>query len=238
MSSLLRRVGVVTAKADVPSSEKNSTTQVMIIGPNQSLNQSLGFFLESILGIRCTSTSDWPSGAILDQSVDAGFLLLDCLGQEPQALRKQLFNRGDISGDAAKIVLFNFETGWNTADFSSHDAIWGLFFRHDSSSMFLEGLRAILEGGRWPQRIHQSLTKSTSRRRGEPPQHGSQTLSQREKEILQLVAVGMSNSDIAADLTISLHTVKTHLYNIFKKIGVTNRLQAALWATANGNSDQ
>lgn len=48
-------------------------------------------------------------------------------------------------------------------------------------------------------------------------------LSKRELEIVELVIKGFSNQDIACELFISLHTVKTHLQNIFKKVGVTNR---------------
>ena len=57
-------------------------------------------------------------------------------------------------------------------------------------------------------------------------------LSGREKEVLRFVAVGLGNDEIANKLNLSPHTVKTHLYHIYKKIGVTNRLQATLWAAA------
>ncbi|MFQ5717316.1 MAG: PAS domain S-box protein, partial [Nitrospinales bacterium] len=58
-------------------------------------------------------------------------------------------------------------------------------------------------------------------------------LTSREKEILLHVASGAANQEIADQLYISLHTVKTHIYNIFRKIGVDGRLQAALWAAKN-----
>ena len=58
-------------------------------------------------------------------------------------------------------------------------------------------------------------------------------LTHREIEILSLLAVGAKNEEIADKLYISTNTVKTHIYNIFKKINVTNRLQAALWAAKN-----
>lgn len=61
----------------------------------------------------------------------------------------------------------------------------------------------------------------------------SKVLNHREIEILAMVAVGASNKEIANKLCISPHTVKTHIYNIFKKIKVPNRLQAALWAATN-----
>ena len=59
-------------------------------------------------------------------------------------------------------------------------------------------------------------------------------LSQREREVLELVTQGLANKQIARRLGISERTVKAHLTNIFQRIGVTDRTQAALWAERNG----
>jgi DNA-binding NarL/FixJ family response regulator len=55
-------------------------------------------------------------------------------------------------------------------------------------------------------------------------------LTGREKEILSLVAQGATNPEMAARLELSPHTVKSHLINIFNKLAVNDRTQAAVWA--------
>lgn len=55
-------------------------------------------------------------------------------------------------------------------------------------------------------------------------------LTRREQEILAHLTTGEPNSIIASRLHLSEHTVKNHMYNIFRKIGVKNRLQASNWA--------
>ena len=59
-------------------------------------------------------------------------------------------------------------------------------------------------------------------------------LSVRELEVLQLVAAGASNSDIAKSLHISQATVKSHLVHIFGKLGVTDRTAAVTVALGHG----
>ncbi len=51
-------------------------------------------------------------------------------------------------------------------------------------------------------------------------------LSERELEVLQLIAEGLSRQEIASQLVLSLNTVKTHARNIYSKLGVNNQMQA------------
>jgi DNA-binding NarL/FixJ family response regulator len=58
-------------------------------------------------------------------------------------------------------------------------------------------------------------------------------LSTREEEVLRLAAKGLANKQIARSLGISEHTVKVHLGNVFRRIGVSDRTSAAMWARDN-----
>ena len=59
-------------------------------------------------------------------------------------------------------------------------------------------------------------------------------LSERELEIIELVATGLTNQEIAAKLTISKRTVDNHVSNIFTKTGAKNRVALLNWAMDNG----
>jgi len=59
-------------------------------------------------------------------------------------------------------------------------------------------------------------------------------LTPREKEVLQLIAKGLANDEIAKTLFISRHTVKNHITSIYRKMGSRNRTKVALWAIRYG----
>jgi DNA-binding NarL/FixJ family response regulator len=82
------------------------------------------------------------------------------------------------------------------------------------SLLFPEAIRRLVSG-RLPGGKHTRAAK---------------TLTRREAEVLRLIATGLSNQDIAAALVISLETVKTHVGNIFAKLGAGNRSQAVVIA--------
>jgi DNA-binding CsgD family transcriptional regulator len=63
-------------------------------------------------------------------------------------------------------------------------------------------------------------------------------LTRRELEILKLVAEGDSNAQLAKMLWVTEQTVKFHLSNIYRKLGVSNRTEASRWAQLHGLLDQ
>lgn len=90
-------------------------------------------------------------------------------------------------------------------------------------------LKVIQEGSQIPrsERAHSPLKEKFNL-----TQHGNDTemLTEREYEVLTELSKGASNQEIARAFYISENTVRTHIYNIFKKISVSNRTQAACWA--------
>jgi DNA-binding NarL/FixJ family response regulator len=70
-----------------------------------------------------------------------------------------------------------------------------------------------------------------------PRAESSANLTTREREVLRLVGADESNKGIAADLDISERTVRTHVSNILRKLGLSSRTQAALWAVREGLVD-
>ena len=82
-------------------------------------------------------------------------------------------------------------------------------------------MEAVLRRSKW-----QSVSVKQSPKKDLPPD----LLTSKEKEVLEMVANGASNKQIAEKLFVKEVTVKTHLNSIFKKLKVTNRTQAVLVA--------
>jgi DNA-binding NarL/FixJ family response regulator len=66
------------------------------------------------------------------------------------------------------------------------------------------------------------------------PDGADPDLSEREREVLGLLARGLTAREIAADLFLSVNTVKTHTRTLYRKLGVSTRVAAAIWARDHG----
>jgi DNA-binding NarL/FixJ family response regulator len=204
--------------------------KIHIVGNNQLHYELISFCLENELKAKCVFQSELPSNVSKDSETDGQKVwLIDCLDLDSTELEKRLNRFFSLLPDNAMMAMFNVDAAHNLVNLVVQYKIRGLFYRCDSRDVFIKGLRTILDGRLWLSRKLLSDCIRTPHDHGIPSVQSIKALSSRERAILQRVAAGASNQQIADKLCISVHTVKTHLYKIFRKINVPNRLQAALW---------
>jgi LuxR family transcriptional regulator of csgAB operon len=210
-------------------------TACYIVGPMRLQNELMASFLKSKTGNRCTAVDD--IGQIPKEARQDGgpprLFFIDCQGRNLKVLLARLLPFIKKNGDGSRVVLFNVPAD---ADFQKQyilKGIHGFFYTRDPLENFTKGVQAVINGQLWLSRemMTQCIFEGTGQ--DEASQNAGDILTERQIEILAMIAVGSTNDEIAAKLCISPHTVKTHLYRIFKKIEVPNRVQAALWAAKN-----
>src|SRR6185437_464727 len=119
----------------------------------------------------------------------------------------------------------------------------GIVLKHTPPDLIVKSIRKVHAGEIWldshttaavirqfasPQPEQSTAIRGVAKNRERSP------LSQREREIVQLVAQGYKNKEMAEKMFISEQTVKNHLHNIFDKLGVSDRLELALYAIHKG----
>ncbi|WP_262927238.1 response regulator transcription factor [Phytohalomonas tamaricis] len=124
------------------------------------------------------------------------------------------------------LAAFNMDSEDHAMELMLRLPLQGVFYRQDSLEHISKGIKRLFDGEMWLSRslMERLLTAYWSRQRNDFTPLSSVTA--REWEILNLLDTGASNLDIAERLSISEHTVKSHLYHIFRKLKVRNRAQA------------
>ena len=131
------------------------------------------------------------------------------------------------------VALFNLTRAHTNMPEMMDLGVRGFFFKNDHADFMLKGICALKNGEMWVAR-GALMEYVCQRPRKEPAvENTANLLTKRERQVLLLLASGTTNAEISSTLFISPHTVKTHIYHILKKLGVQNRLQAALWAAKN-----
>lgn len=149
-----------------------------------------------------------------EKSVNPDIILLDY-----NALDKELLNKFPKN----KLVLI--DTALKKEQLISALAVFklaGIIAVETDKNLFIKALRVINDGQVW---IDNKLLKNFINNLNLNNNKNSNDLSEQEKKITKLVCQGLSNKEIAVNLSISEQTVKSHLNRIFKKLNVNNRAQ-------------
>lgn len=111
----------------------------------------------------------------------------------------------------------------------------GFLLKDSGPALLVEAVRSAVAGDTLiSPSITVRLLEHLTRKGSGTPRQPHEALTERETDVLLLLARGRTNAEIAAELFISLGTVKTHVANIQQKLGVRNRVESAAWAWETG----
>jgi DNA-binding NarL/FixJ family response regulator len=134
-----------------------------------------------------------------------------------------------------KVIMFTVDESRAAVMDAVRAGVSGYLLKDVEADELINAARLVVGG---KAVIHPALTKAfLGEVSDEAVPGGSNILSKRESEILQRVAYGSTTKEVARDLGISPHTVKTHLERIFEKLGASDRAQAVAIALRRGLVD-
>jgi len=200
---------------------------VIIIGRDSLQNKLLATLIDERTGCICLvrsidSLDGFPIAAHALALLDIDSVAAEEVGTHLQAL--------SAIAACRNVAVINAEAGVTLEQIIAWPGVNGIFFREASQENLVKGIQAIFNGEYWLPRkmLSAHLEQARSHRRSPIPE--ATLLTRKEIETLKLLAGGNSTHRIARKLNVSPHTVKTHLYNVFRKLRVSNRVQAVNWA--------
>ncbi len=171
------------------------------------LREMLRPFADRVVVVE-TVHGDTPDG-------DADIALFDTFAGRRHALERVRAMVDD--GGIGKVVLYSWDAPSEFLDDITTLRIDGVILKSETGLRLVEALEGVHRG----EPVGLDLAE-----RDEAPT----VLTEREREVLALIAKGESNRDIATELYLSVDTVKTHVRHLFRKLDVPNRTRAALIA--------
>jgi len=200
---------------------------LLLVGTRNMFTHLVGSFISSklMMNYEICSLSQAMSSSIPDSCPLHLIILQDYQDAEIQGYLHHLQKHQPDT----KVAIVCFDEERDTTGYVNWPIIKGIFHCKQADTLLQQGINEINRGGFWFSR--QQLEMLAHNRVAPKPALAMEfQLTNREEQIINLLAKGLSNRDIAESLFLSPHTVKTHLYNLYKKVGVKSRLQAVHWA--------
>ena len=214
----------------------DSAIRVLIVDDHRLILEGLQYVLEKegmeIVGRAATGRQAMEMARTCEPDV----VLLDIRMPDKDGLEALAAIKSSKS-DVAVIILTSYR---NPEYFYRAIALGaaGFLMKEGAPSQITHAIRTVLAGESIVDRqvLRDSLKalSATTKRTSSAEPLNIPSLTEQEVRILTLIAEGLTNSDIAEVLTVSPNTVKTHVHNVFVKLGVSDRTQAAIWAIRRG----
>lgn len=201
--------------------------QIGIVSKNPFQSQLLARFLHLEIGAVCVVYSPLDQNFLSgDNENSLSLVLWDCEGYKPENFRDEFSIPMNPGTRSRPVALFNVPRDSGIEFEALSRGVRGVFFHNTEPGLFAKGVNAIINGEWWYSRDCLAGYLATERRPEISPPAETSPLTYREKQILSKLASGFSKSQISKDLSISPHTVKTHIRNIYKKLGISSRFEA------------
>jgi DNA-binding NarL/FixJ family response regulator len=202
---------------------------VHIVGPRRLENELLMSFISRETGADCIVTDfNGIEGYLADAAEEPSRLfLIDYREPQLREILKQASLNGNGSSLARRLLsLFNSGKEKDSAERRRAERSCGILYRCESSTALLNWMCSLFSGAETPGNAMASSMDPAEETADACP------LTWRELQLLMMMTEGLRNKEIAGRIGISSHTVRTHLYNSFGKIGARNRLEASAWIEA------
>jgi DNA-binding NarL/FixJ family response regulator len=221
----------LTGQIKQKSISLKSETVFCLVGEKKCKNELIASHLYHEFGNECLIFKD--INMLLKNSNPDRFILLDWPSKHLEKMIVELATYDTQKKINKHIVLHSVPHKHKFSKKILSKGIHGLFYQQDTLNNFTKGVLAVLNGELWFPR--ETMVRCMSNEIENVPSQTSiaDKLSPRQVEILSMIAIGKTNKEISEELYISPNTVKNHLYAIFKKINVNNRIHASLWAAVN-----
>jgi DNA-binding NarL/FixJ family response regulator len=207
-------------------------TSILIIDDCMLFRENLAAIFEPNLKADLHIAWDLPSLVSALQETEPHIVLLNISARDSALLLRAAM---DLSPAARVIVLGASDDNEAEVIACAEAGVAGYHMRSDSLEDLLGLMRNVADGNTsCPPAVAAMLLRRVSAlaARREPPGRELAPLTTRETQILAMLELGRSNQDIAAHLSIAVHTVKNHVHSVLTKLGVRSRAEAAALSRA------
>lgn len=203
---------------------------VVLIDDNRLLREGLAVLIRKQPGFLVLAASaDIDDALQTVRDAKPSVVLLDFSLENHDSLRVTGTVHQEVP-EAKVIVMGLLPAQEDVADFVTAGAA-GFIMKDASFDEFLATIRAVAEGQQvLPAALTSSLFTQIAAlaiRKGKPRLLEAVGLTERERQVIDLIGEGLSNKEIAARLHIAVHTVKSHVHNVLEKLALRTRLEVA-----------